>query len=206
MTGDMRAIVEQGYERGDYAGTYRITESLNEMEEHFFRKLVQGLPRSPRIMDWGCGIGIPYDKYLVDHGCNVTGIDISHKHITQARKNVPSAEFIHGDYSRCAIDRTFDGLISLYAIFHIPKEEHEELIGSMSRLINRGGLILLTLGTWDGYGEDDHWCGARMTWSSLEPDHYKRIISHAGFEILEERFEGGPGDDEHHFWVLARKN
>jgi 2-polyprenyl-3-methyl-5-hydroxy-6-metoxy-1,4-benzoquinol methylase len=77
MTKDMREIVEEGYEQGDYAGTFRITDKLNNMEEDFLKKLIRALPKNPHVLDFGCGVGVPFDKYLLEHGCKITGIDIS---------------------------------------------------------------------------------------------------------------------------------
>ena len=206
MTKDMRKIVEEGYEKGDYAGTFRISDKPNEMEESFLKKLVQLLPENPRILDFGCGTGVPFDKYLVKHGCGVTGVDISGKHIHLAKKNVPEAVFMKGDFSKIDIRKTFDAIVSFYAIFHIPREEHKELFLRMYTLLKDNGLVLVTLGTSGGrYSEEENWCGARMAWSNYGPETYREMLGEAGFRILEEAFEGRPGDEEYHFWVLARK-
>jgi ubiquinone/menaquinone biosynthesis C-methylase UbiE len=138
----------------------------------------------------------------------VTGVDFSQKNINLARKNVPEAEFIKGDFSMIDFKKeSFDAIVSFYAIFHIPREEHRDLFAKMNYLLKKKGIIIVTLGTSGSeYGEEDDWCGAPMAWSSHEPDMAKAIISEAGFTILETFFEGKPGDDEYHFWVLAQKN
>ena len=206
MTKDMRKIVEEGYERGDYVGAFRTTDKPNKMEERFLKKLFKLLPKNPTILDFGCGIGIPFDKWLVEHGCKVTGIDISQKHIGMAKKNVPKAKFIRGDFSKIEFKETFDAIISFYAIFHIPREEHKDLFLKMHSLLNEGGIILVTLGTSGSeYGEEKDWAGATMAWSTYEPKEYKKMIKDVGFTILEATFEGQPGDEEYHFWVLAQK-
>lgn len=205
MTKDMRKIVEAGYEKGDYASKFRISDKPNKMEESFLKKLMKLLPKNPHILDFGCGIGIPFDKYLVEHGCKVTGIDISQKHINQAKKNVPEARFIRVDFSKIDFQETFDAIISFYAIFHISREEHRKLFLKMADLLNKKGVILVTLGTSGGYGEEEDWCGAKMAWSTYDPKIYKKMLNETGFKILEETFEGQPGDEEYHFWVLAKK-
>ncbi|MDD5529432.1 MAG: class I SAM-dependent methyltransferase [bacterium] len=201
----MRKIVEEGYEKGDYAGTFRISDKPNEMEEGFLKKLIKLLPKNPHILDFGCGIGVPFDKYLDDHGCKVTGIDISQKHINEAKKNVHNAKFIKGDFSKTDFQETFDAIISFYAIFHIPREEHKELFLNMADLLKKEGKILITLGTSGSYGEEENWCGAKMVWSTYKPEMYKKLLDETGFKILEATFEGKQGDKEYHFWVLAQK-
>ena len=205
MIKDMRKIVEVGYEKGSYADKFRKIDKPNEIENRFLRLLISHLPKNPSVLDFGSGIGIPFDNYLSKHGCKITGVDISQKHIKQAQKNVPKARYIKGGFSQIKFQELFDAIVSFYAIFHIPKEEHSELFRKMVKLLKKGGLILVTLGTSGTDGIEKDWCGAKMAWSTYDPKIYRKIVLEAGFEIIEEAFEGKPGDDEYHFWVLARK-
>ena len=206
MAKDMRKIVEEGYEKGDYAGTFRVSDKPNIMEERFLKKLLKSLPKNPHVLDFGCGIGVPFDKYLTKHKCKVTGIDISQKHINEAKKNVPKAKFIKGDFSKIDFQETFDAIISFYAIFHIPREEHKGLFLKMADLLKEKGKILITLGTSGTEGEEKDWVGApKMAWSQYDPETYKKLLENTGFKILKAIFEGQPGDEEYHFWVLAEK-
>jgi SAM-dependent methyltransferase len=125
---DMRKIVERGYEEGDYLKTYRLDENINEypFEKRNLDRLMKLLPKKARILDLGCGPGIPYDKYLVKKGFQLIGVEISRKHVSLARKNVPDAIFIRGDMSTVNFkEKSFDAVVSFYAIFHVPKEEHK---------------------------------------------------------------------------------
>jgi cyclopropane fatty-acyl-phospholipid synthase-like methyltransferase len=205
MAKSMRKIVEDGYDRGNYAGIFRFSDKPNKMEERFLKKLIRLLPKNPNILDFGCGVGIPFDKYLVENDCKVTGIDISQKHINEAKKNVPKAKFIKGDFSKIYFQENFDAIISFYAIFHIPKKEHKKLLLKIFGLLKKNGKILITLGTSKGYSEENEWCGAKMAWSSYAPEKYKKLLDETGFKILESEFEGKKGDEEYHFWVLAQK-
>jgi hypothetical protein len=45
-----------------------------------------------------------------------------------------------------------------------------------------------------------------MAWSTYDPTTYSKMITEVGLTILEEQFEGSPGDDEYHYWVLAQNN
>ena len=47
------------------------------MEEYFMEKLAKIIPEHAKVLDFGSGAGIPYDKYLVNQGFDVTGIDIT---------------------------------------------------------------------------------------------------------------------------------
>ncbi|MFB6372826.1 MAG: hypothetical protein ABEN55_06875, partial [Bradymonadaceae bacterium] len=65
--------------------------------------------------------------------------------------------------------------------------------------------LLVTLSPSSGNSRADDWCGAPMAWSSLSPETYREIFDDTGFEIVEEATEGGPVDEEHHWWVLVER-
>ena len=207
MKNEMRRIVEAGYNHGDYVGAFRRQQTPNALEKHFLDKVLRLSGQSPAILDLGSGTGIPIDKYLVEKGANVTGIDISQKHLAKARKNLRQAKFIHGDFSRIDLAGvSFDAVVSIYAIFHIPREEQGPLFQNVHRWLKTSGVFMASLGTSNSdYAEQEDWAGAPMAWSTYEPDTYARLIAESGFSILETRLEGRPGDAEYHFWMLARK-
>ncbi|MFC1638870.1 class I SAM-dependent methyltransferase [Patescibacteria group bacterium] len=205
MDEDIRQIVREGYERGDYAGHYR-DGSMTELQSDFLGRLTALLPEGAHILDLGCGTGIPFDKFLVDQGFSVTGIDFTSKHIERARKNLPSATFLEGDYSRFDFgDSRFQAILALYTVFHIPREEQQNLFEKISDLLTPSGIILVSLGFSGGEGVEDDWCGARMAWSTWDKERYRTMIS-THFDIIWSGHETDVGDqDELHWWVLARK-
>jgi len=204
----MRRIVKQGYEQGDYSAAFQRYGPPSEMERHYLDRLLVLGPRAPKILDLGCGTGLPVDKYLADRGAQLMGIDISPKHVALAKGNLPAASYREGDILHAVLpEGAFDGIVSVYAIFHIPRSEHETLFTRINRLLRPNGLFLATLGTSDSaYGEEANWAGARMAWSSYDAETYRRLLAAAGFNVIESAFEGQAGEVEHHFWVLARKS
>lgn len=205
---DMRKVVKEGYEKGDYGKAFRLHRvRLTKFELTLFKKLCNLLPEQGKILDLGCGLGIPYDKYLADKDFNVTGVDFSKKHISMARKNVPKARFIYKDFTKVNFrPATFDAIVSFYAIFHIPRKENKELFLMINKLLKENGIILVSLGTSDNeYSSKKDWAGAPMAWSTYKPKEYMSIIKNAGFKIIKAVFEGELGDKEYHFWVLAKK-
>jgi ubiquinone/menaquinone biosynthesis C-methylase UbiE len=206
--GDMRAIVRAGYEAGDYAGAFRSNPEPNAFERYFLEKLLSLAFGNPKIVDFGCGTGVPFDRFLALKGAQITGIDFCAKHVVWAKKNVPSGTFVEADISKIDLEaNSFDAAVSLYAIFHLPRDEHAATIARFARTLKPNGVFLVSFSaTAFEYGEDENWTGARMAWSSHAPETYRHILSDAGLDILESQFEGAPGDQEFHWWVLARKN
>jgi len=200
---DMRKIVEKGYDEGEYATHYRKQDKLNKLEVKFLSKLFKVL-KSGKIIDFGSGTGIPYDSYLVKKGFNVTGIDISQKHIDLAKKNVPKAKFVKGEFSTLKLkNNSVDAIVSFYAIFHIPRSEHKKIMKKMYNLIRPKGYILITLGINEMKMAVGKFIDSKMAWSSYSAEKNKRLVEQTGFKIklLEEEHH----NSEHHLWILAQK-
>ena len=89
---DYRAFVRAAYDRCamNYANQRRPTAGAE------LNLIAERLGPGSRILDVGCGAGIPVSRQLADK-FEVTGVDISSSMIGMARKNVPSATFIHAD-------------------------------------------------------------------------------------------------------------
>jgi SAM-dependent methyltransferase len=64
--------------------------------------LVERLPPGARVLDVGCGTGLPTARRLVDAGFKVTGIDISEGMLQLSRQNVPEATFTRLDVAELA--------------------------------------------------------------------------------------------------------
>ncbi|MFI5315906.1 MAG: methyltransferase domain-containing protein, partial [Myxococcota bacterium] len=127
--------------------------------------------------------------------------------------NVPSARFVESDLM--GVDfapASFDAIVSFYAIFHLPREEHEELFRRIARWLAPGGYLLATVARFreDAYTEDDFF-GVRMYWSNWSRDDYQQMLVQLGFELLEAQTLGHgyhshePPRLEAHPLLFARK-
>ena len=206
---DYRAFVRAAYDR--CAMEYASQRSARAGAE---LKLVgESLEPGSRILDVGCGSGVPVVKELADN-FSVTGIDISSSMIAMARKNIPSARFIHADVMETEFPAgSFDAIVSYYSVFHIPRQEHRELFQRFARWLRPGGLLLFTVARYDdgpGYTEDDFY-GGTMYWSNFGPETYRKILHETGFEVEQDGFVGGgradvDGQIEVHPFFFAVRN
>lgn len=186
---DYRAFVRVAYDR--CAMEYASQRSARPWAE--FNLIAERLEPGSGILDVGCGSGVPVVKELADN-FSVTGIDISTSMIAMARENVSTARFIHADVMETEFPTgSFDAIVSYYAIFHIPRHEHRELLRRFARWLRPGGLLLFTVARYDdgpGYTEDDFF-GETMYWSNFGPETYRKILAETGFEIEQEGIAGG---------------
>jgi len=192
--------VRDGYDQ--VAEQYLAERDQWESIAHMERLLYQLKPNA-RILDVGCGGGVPVDGYLVDKGHRVIGIDISPKQIELAKKNVPKAEFEVRDMQDLEDgDYEVDAVVSFYAIFHTPRQSHGKTLETLASFLPQDGMLLVTMGAGEWEGEED-FHGTPMRWSHYGPEKNRQLIESAGFEIVSDEIDDSGG--ERHQVLLARK-
>lgn len=200
---NMRKIVKQGYEKGDYIKDYKRTKKkISSFKKWLFDELFMRIPKKSSVLDFGCGAGVPYDNYLINKGYKVTGIDISEKHINLAKKFVKKGNFFIGDFSRHNFKEKYNAIFSAFAIFHIPRKEHKNLFEKMHSLLKKDGMILISLGAESMKYNIQKFVGSKMAWSSYSIKKNKKLLRKVGFKII---FAVEADRKEHHLWILAKK-
>ena len=193
-------LVREGYNKiGSSYNEIRNREK-NRLELEYF---VNRLPPHGHILDAGCGAGEPVAKYLVEHGFQVTGIDVSPNILEIAKKQVPGGTFLEGDMTRLTFpDQYFDGIVSLYAIWHISRQHHGLVFDNFHRVLKPSGILFFNTGVhaMDGI---NNFLGARMYWSAPKPEKTLQLVKSAGFEIIRDEVLVRGGETQ--YWVFARK-
>ena len=191
-------LVRGGYDRvaETYAAQRDTTANLP-----FLERFTEALPAAGKVLDLGCGAGI-VSELLIAKGFEVIGIDISPKQIEMARQlNLAATlqvrdmqDLKHGEFH-------VDGVISLYAIFHLPRESHRRLFQVIRTFMEPGGCLLVTMGeeAWEGVEPD--YLGTEMYWSNYGRVENRALIEGAGFGILLDEID--PSAGERHQVVLG---
>jgi ubiquinone/menaquinone biosynthesis C-methylase UbiE len=206
--GDRRKqVVASGYDRlaDRYLdwGRQTAVDPRHRMVAEFSNRLRVGA----RVLDLGCGAGVPSTQQLARR-FDVVGVDVSSSQLELARKNVPGAKLIQGDFSELRLpEGSFDGVVALYAISHVPREQHAELFSDIYRWLAPGGLFLATLGATDSPDWIGEWLGEPMFFSSHDADTNRRLLRAAGFELRldEVAVTHEPEGDVAFLWVIAQK-
>ena len=179
----------------------------SDPRDRFLDQLIQRLFAGARVLDLGCGAGIPATKKLADR-FQVTGVDISRQQLLRAQANVPNARLVQGDFSELDFpDASFDGIAAFYSISHIPRTEHRDLFAKVARWLTPGGLFLATLGASDLPDRTREWLGVPMFFSSHDAATNRRLLLDAGLIlVVDEVVSTNEPDGEVSFlWVLAQK-
>ncbi len=138
---------------------------------------------------------------------HVTGVDFADEQIRLAKETVPSAGFICADITNLPFrESTFDALCSYYAIIHVPRSEHQELLLNFHKILRPGGLALLCLGAGDLPGDIDDYHGTPMYWSHYDSETNLRMMKENRFDILCFKIIADPTDRVgSHLFVLGQK-
>ncbi len=210
MKKDPKDIVRDGYDRiaEQYDNDKYRSHFSDEAELDEFMSLVKP---GGHVLDAGCGSGRRVARVLVDNGFQVTGIDISQKMIDLAKHLGPEATFEVGDMTALNFeDDSFDGIVSTYAVFHVPRTKHFSLFLDFHRILRKGGALLFSVGVrsegTDGVWEWDEFQSVPMYWSYHGPEKSIELLKSADFEIIFARNVETQiqTETETHFWILAR--
>ncbi len=191
-------LVKKAYDK--IAEEYQADRhALNNMKE--LGEFAGLLPKNAKVLDVGCGAGIPVAKFLVESGFDVTGIDFSENMLRLARKNVTKATFIRKDMTKLGFaDNSFDGLTAFYSIIHVPREKHFLLFKSFHRILKSIGIMLVCMGP-DEWEATEEYYGISMFWSHYSPEKSLQMIKCAGFQTVFDKIL--VRGKERHYWVLA---
>lgn len=200
-----KEIVRRGYDK--VADDYLSVRNENLEEMSFLPEFCSYIPENGRILDIGCGGGLPFTKYLSER-FDVIGIDISEKQIDLAKKNVAKATFYQMDMTNLNFSNDyFDGILAYYSIIHLPRNEQPALFANIYRMLKPKGVALFSLhSTDDPESFFDDFFGEEMYWSGFDAETNLDILRNVGFEIIWSKLVADSlSDESRHLFVLLRK-
>ena len=141
------------------------------------------LPRQARVLDAGCGHGVPVSQLLLQQGFQLHGLDSSAKMVARYRANFPGVptqcepvEDAHFD------EASFDAVVAWGLLFHLCEREQKTVIRRVSNWLAPGGWFLFTSGRTAGerVGEMG---GIEFRYRSLGVDTYRETLEEAGMHL-----------------------
>jgi cyclopropane fatty-acyl-phospholipid synthase-like methyltransferase len=202
---DPSALVARGYDAA--AERYeRLEDGANWPRLRRLRALLELVPDGARVLDVGCGNGVPSLREIARRHVAV-GIDVSRRQTELARANVPEAEVHCGDVRSAAFaPRSFGAIVSFYALDHVPRDEHADLLARFRSWLAPDGLLLLAVEATDEPGAVGEWLGVQMFFSCFDAETAVAVARSAGFDVVaaevEEQLEAGRPVP--YLWLTAR--
>ncbi len=124
-------------------------EFINEINN-----FASNFKKNSTIIDLGSGSGY-ITNYLREKNLNAIGIDFSEKMIKIAKIKYPRTKFLLSDFTNIEDyfkEASVDGLIAIYSLYFIPKEQFNNVLKSLSKVLKDDGKFLFV--TQIGTGED----------------------------------------------------
>jgi ubiquinone/menaquinone biosynthesis C-methylase UbiE len=207
-TDDPKQIVARGYDAialryAEWAGT------VESPTRRWLRDLLDRLPDGSRVLELGCGRGVPATRELARRH-EVVGVDISSSQIALARHHVPEATFVHADATELELpDASYDAVVALYMFGHIPPGEGAALVARIAGWLKPAGLLLATMGAREHDSEPcvEDWLGAPMYFAGVGRETSLGWLEETGLEVLRAVAEPQVehGEEVRFLWVLARR-
>ncbi|MER5750498.1 class I SAM-dependent methyltransferase [Streptomyces sp. NPDC002088] len=153
--------------------------------------LIASLPSGSRVLDLGCGTGLPTMRQMTDAGFEVVGVDLSPGMVELARENVPAATFHRldladlrpggpGDLGR------FDAVAAFFSLLMLPRAEIPLALRTVHHLLVPGGLFALSMVEADVDDFSIPFLGNTIRVSGYLREELNQIIETGGFDIVKE--------------------
>jgi SAM-dependent methyltransferase len=203
---DSKRLVAAGYDQ--IAGEYLARHGSSTVRDQWLSELTALLPEQggARVLDLGCGAGVPVAQHLAALGHHVLGVDGSARQIALARRNAPLAEIVHADMTTIDLPAvSFDAVAAFYSITHVPRSEHPRLLKRVAEWLRPGGVFVGSLGAGSLPDWKGQWLGTEMFFSHYDAGTNIGLLHKAGFAV--ERIEqiDQDGDDGRFLWIIARR-
>jgi ubiquinone/menaquinone biosynthesis C-methylase UbiE len=153
--------------------------------------LVRHVPAGARVLDLGCGTGLPTARQLADAGCAVVGVDLSNGMVELARRNVPEGEFHRADIADLRpggpLDLgRFDAVTAFFSLLMLPRAEIPLALATIHRLLKPGGRLALSMVEADVDDFAIPFLGSSIRVTGYLRDTLREVVQEAGFAIEEE--------------------
>ncbi|AZQ40841.1 class I SAM-dependent methyltransferase [Streptomyces cyaneochromogenes] len=153
--------------------------------------LIRSLPGEARVLDMGCGTGIPTALQLTEAGLRVVGVDLSEAMVALARKNVPNGVFHQADIAdlRPGGSRDlgrFDAVTAFFSLLMLPRAEIPLALRTVHHLLPPNGLFALSMVEADVDDFSIPFIGSTIRVSGYLRDELREVVEAAGFEIVDE--------------------
>ena len=147
------------------------------------------LPKRGKILDVGCGSGLPVSKLLVKKGFDIVCIDISGTMIHLAKKNVQKAKFIKMSMTDIKFRNEFDGIISSFSMLCLNKRLFNKTSYRITKALKHGGYFLIILNETPPQGHNEKASyikilGQKLYSRPYDESYIRNIFEKLGMKII----------------------
>jgi len=126
-----------------------IHPSKGDKENDLLNLFVSSVTKDGKILDLGCGTGIPIGKKLQNAGFSITGVDVSDEMIKGFQKNLPGSFSFRMPMTEIDWIEEFDGIVSSFSLLCLPPDDFALMSKKIFNALKKGGYFLLFLNEGD---------------------------------------------------------
>ncbi|UQA55326.1 class I SAM-dependent DNA methyltransferase [Polyangium aurulentum] len=139
-----------------------------------------------RVLDAGCGTGVPTARALVQAGHDVLGVDVSNTMLQAARRNVPGARFERMDMTSLDLpERSLDAVTAFFSLLMLSRESIAKTLGSFARFLRPGGYLLVAMVEGDFDSLELPFAGVTGRFSAYPQADFAALLEETGFDVLQ---------------------
>ncbi len=149
--------------------------------------LLANLQPGAKVLDVGCGTGVPTARQLADGGCAMTGLDISPTMLARARSHVPEASFVEGDVAD--LDRPggpYDAVTAFFSLLNLPRSAMPRALRLIHGALVPGGLFSLAMVEADVDDVPISFLGSQILVTGYLRDDLRTLLRGAQFQVESE--------------------
>jgi SAM-dependent methyltransferase len=147
--------------------------------------LIEQLPEQARVLDLGCGSGLPTARQLLDAGVEVVGVDESPVMLELAEQQASGGTYLHQDLRELGDLGEFDAVVAFFALLMIPRGDIPPLLAAARAHLRGPKLLLVSMVHGDFDFFPINFLGAPTSVSAYPPDKLRDVVTAAGYEVLE---------------------
>lgn len=220
---DLKERLKNTYDAIAYTYNAKLGVDLNHIRLDYVKRLLDLLGQTGeddiRVLELGCGAGIPVTKTLLDHAkpsISVTANDLSTVQLDLAASHLSDhvssgkVTLVPGDM--LALDfpsHSFDAVTGFYSIIHLPRDEQVLLMEKIVGWLKPGGYFLanfpeeeteeIIMEKW--LGEEKGW----TYWSAWGVEGSVKMVEGSGLEVLVKEVRSSEVDASF-LWLIGRKS
>lgn len=136
------------------------------------------------VLDIGCGAGVPIARYLIEQGCQVTGVDSSSAMVAMCANRFPEHRWHLADMRTLALDCRFGGVLAWDSFFHLCPDDQRRMFPLFKQHAAPGAVLMLTSGPSAGE-EIGSYRGEPLYHASLDSAEYRALLGNNGFDVVD---------------------
>jgi ubiquinone/menaquinone biosynthesis C-methylase UbiE len=155
--------------------------------------VIDRLSPGARVLDVGCGTGVPTAGMMVESGLDVVGIDVSAEMLRIARSNVPTARFVAMDVQELdASLGDFDAAVAFFSLLMLRRSDIPDVLSRIRAVVRPQGYFAVGMVEADLDYVPINFLGAEVRATGYPRADLEALLVAEGLEVREvdvEEFE-----------------